>query len=261
MYTKTYYITSSDMDVNYRLTPHAALLYFQDCFASYLAHYNIAAFDILKDGKFWVISDFDLHFTGKRAMWLDKVEVSISFSELTSCRAYILFKLINANTGEEFANGESCWVTLDFKTRRPCNIQEILSKANAQDLGVKHRGKVNPHIENPVFIQDEIHKVNASDLDFNGHVCNRSYLIMAMATLSIDFIQKNSPEHLHIKFLKESFITDTLHINQYKDALDGLEFFHDIRNDEDKVICTIYSQWKEDSDELSKDVATLVHRN
>ena len=180
MYTKTYHITAGDMDVNYRMTPGAALLYFQDCYASYLSHHHIAAFDILKENKIWVISDFDLHFTDDRALWLDAVQVHLSYSEITSCRAYIHFEMSTTHENRVFAEGESCWVVLDIDSRKPCNIVELLSRANAVDSGVRHRGKINPRVADAELRAVVPHPVNTSDLDFNGHVCNRSYMAMAM---------------------------------------------------------------------------------
>ena len=36
-YTHRYSITAADMDTRYRMTPSAVLLYFQDCWARYMA--------------------------------------------------------------------------------------------------------------------------------------------------------------------------------------------------------------------------------
>ena len=47
-YTHRYSITAADMDTRYRMTPSAVLLYFQDCWARYMACLNLAAFDVVK---------------------------------------------------------------------------------------------------------------------------------------------------------------------------------------------------------------------
>ena len=267
MYTKTYHITAGDMDVNYRMTPSAALLYFQDCYASYLALHHIAAFDILKEGKIWVISDFDLHFTDSRALWLDAVKVDLSYSEITSCRAYIKFVMSTEHEGRVFAEGESCWTILDIESRRPCNVAEILERAHAADEGIRHRGKINPKVADAELKMVAPHPVNTTDLDFNGHVCNRSYMAMAMSTIPLELIKVANPEYVHIKFAKESFLGQTLDINVWAkpersitSADQDIEIFHDIRNENQDVICTVYSEWKIDKDDLSRDPADIILR-
>ncbi len=260
MYSGIYPVTAADMDVNYRMTPAAALLYFQDCYASYLAHNQISAFDLVKEGKIWVITDFDLHFIGERAMWLDVVKVRITLSEITSCRAYIAYELAIADTGRVFAKGESTWVVLDIESRRPCNIVEILDRAGAQSAGIRHRGKNNPVLEDKELLKTVKHEVNPSDLDFNGHVCNRSYMRMAIATVDLDFVRISNPVHVHIRFVKESFLGQTLDVMVYRDRNDANQLFHDIRNQDGELICTVYSRWKTDREGLSRDVCDLIRR-
>ena len=36
-YTHRYSLTAADMDTRYRMTPNAVLLYYQDCWARYMA--------------------------------------------------------------------------------------------------------------------------------------------------------------------------------------------------------------------------------
>lgn len=261
MYRKTYSITAGDMDINYRMTPNAALLYFQDCYASYLGSRYLGTFDLVKENKIWVITDFDLTFVDKRAMWADKISVSIRFSEIGLVRAYVSYELARVDTGKVFAKGDSCWVVLDCVSKRPVNVTEILARAEATDQGIRHRGKKYPVIEDGMLVRQEIHDVNCSDLDFNGHVCNRSYLSMAMTTMPVEFIRISNPKYVHIRFQKESFIDDVLTISVYNHPTDGNTIFHEIRNSRDDIICSVYSEWETDEQDLSQDVAELIARD
>ena len=47
-YTHRYSLTAADMDTRYRMTPNAVLLYYQDCWARYMACLHLAAFDVVK---------------------------------------------------------------------------------------------------------------------------------------------------------------------------------------------------------------------
>ena len=55
-YRHTYTATASDITPLYKLTPNAMLMYFQDSFARLMTIYNVAAFDIVKQHRMWVMS-------------------------------------------------------------------------------------------------------------------------------------------------------------------------------------------------------------
>ena len=50
-YTHTYTVTCQDMNKDYRLSPAAVLLYFQESFARYMGCLHLAAFDMVKERK------------------------------------------------------------------------------------------------------------------------------------------------------------------------------------------------------------------
>ena len=56
-YSQIYYVTNECMDVNYKLTPTGVVVFFQDCFAQFLTTKNLAAFDVIKDNIYWVVSN------------------------------------------------------------------------------------------------------------------------------------------------------------------------------------------------------------
>lgn len=55
-YTHRYSLTAADMDTRYRMTPNAVLLYYQDCWARYMSCLHLAAFDVIKENRIWVMS-------------------------------------------------------------------------------------------------------------------------------------------------------------------------------------------------------------
>ncbi len=98
--------------------------------------------------------------------------------------------------------------------------------------------------------------VNITDLDFNGHVCNRSYLSISMGTLPLEFIKQYSPRYMHIRFVRESFFGETLTCKVSK----GNEqtYWYDILNSKGKDICNVYVEWKDNKEALSKDVSEMI---
>jgi acyl-CoA thioesterase FadM len=94
-YTHRYSLTAADMDTRYRMTPNAVLLYYQDCWARYMACLHLAAFDIVKQNRIWVITEFNAWFEEQTAFWSDDIDVSVWNSEVSALRLYAEFRAPN----------------------------------------------------------------------------------------------------------------------------------------------------------------------
>ena len=258
-FQQQYTILASEMDITYHITPNAIMLYFQDCFARYLTLHRLAAFDIIKQNKIWVITEFDVNFKKEKPLWAETITVEIWFTELSSVRSYVDYRILDGK-GEVFAEGTSCWVIIDSVTKRPFAAKELLNASGI--LGTEDkRTRIAPQISSKkVFYQKEEHQVNVTDLDFNGHVCNRSYLSIAMATAPIDFIKTTTPKRFNIKFVREAFMGEVLTCNVYKAEDCADVYWHTIVNSAGKEICAIYSEWTKENTGLEKDVSELIPR-
>ena len=258
-FKQQYTILASEMDITYHITPNAIMLYFQDCFARYLTRHRLAAFDIIKQNKIWVITEFDLNYKQERPLWAEDITVELCFREIGSIRIYVDFSILNSR-GEIFAEGSSCWVIIDSVTKRPFAAKELLNAGGIFDAE-EGRMKIAPQISNQKeFYKQVEHQVNVTDLDFNGHVCNRSYLSIAMSTAPIDFIKATTPKRFNIKFVRESFMGDLLTCKVSKAADKEGVYWHSIVNKDGKEICTIYSEWTTENTGLEKDVSELIPR-
>ena len=257
IYQQTYTITASDMDMTYHITPNAIMLYFQDCFARYLTAKHLAAFDIIHDQLIWVITDFDLQFVNDRPLWSSDIQVKIRFNEISALRIYVDYCFCDAK-GEPFAEGASIWVILNSQTKRPVSAQALLEAGGIEATGKGTRCGTPKARAEKSLLKEVSHQVNVTDLDFNGHVCNRSYLTISMATLPVDFITTYSPRYFYIKFARESFFGDTLTCQISKG--EPLQYWFDIVNQHGKGICNIYSEWEDKHELLSRDVADYIPR-
>lgn len=258
-FQQQYTIVASDMDITYHMTPNAILLYFQDCFARYLTQHRLAAFDIIKQNKIWVITEFDVNFKKEKPLWAEGISVEIWFTEISSVRMYVDYRMSDSK-GEVFAEGSSCWVIIDSETKRPFAAKELLLSGGITDSEEGRTKPKCPVSNQKVFYKQIQHQVNVTDLDFNGHVCNRSYLSIAMGTAPLDFIKTTTPTRMHIKFVREAFMGDQLACNVYRAEDLANVFWHSIVNKDGKDICTIYSEWTNDNTGLSKDVSELIPR-
>lgn len=259
VYRKQYTVVASDMDVTYRMTPNAVMLYFQDAFARCLTARRLAAFDLVQQQLLWVITGFEVDYCGERPLWSDEVGVEIRFSAITPVRTYVAFRLYDAHNGL-FAEGNSCWVLINSVTKRPCAVQPLLAAA-----GITADGEEVPAMDwlagRPGSLAFEVkHQVNVTDLDFNGHVCNRSYLSIAMATAPLDFVRSAVPRQLKIRFLREAFMGEELTCSVFSSPAEPLTYWHEIGNAQGKAVCSICSRWEPVGTGGLRDVAELVTR-
>lgn len=231
-FAKTYSLMFGDMDINYHMTKMAAARYFQETFARFCAKYNLAAFDVLKDGIIWVVSDLHVEITDKLPMWSEEFSVFVWVSEVTKMRTYIDFEI---KCREKIvAKGESCFYLLDEKTRRPLKSSEIVSVFGVIDEKVFGEHSKQSYDIQGDKIAEKAHEVTVRDLDFNLHVNNLSYIGISFETAPADFLENNEVTEYSVKFLKETHLGDKL----------ACELF---LNDE-KIISRIYDT------ELSADV-------
>lgn len=258
-YSEIYKVLGSDIDIQYRMTPNAVLHYFQDCFARLVSSRHLAAFDIIKQDLIWLITEFDLNCTGERPLWSENIRVEISFSKITPIRMYADFRIYDCHD-RIFAEGCSVWVVIHAATKRPFASKEMLENAGITESGEPFKG-IAPQVKaEKIAVKSVNHTVNISDLDFNGHVCNRSYLRFAMNTAPLEFLNQNKPERIHVKFVREAFLNEVLTCNVSKYDTEQDIFSHEITGEDGKTVCNIYTEWADDTQAVAKDISEALIR-
>ncbi|MBQ7996199.1 MAG: hypothetical protein IJ249_00850 [Paludibacteraceae bacterium] len=239
-YSHQYSITAADMDTGYRMTPSAVLLYYQDCWARYMGCLHLAAFDIVKKNLMWVISEFNAWTTGETVYWGDDIEVTVWNSEISALRVYAEFRITKTG-GKEVAHGYGVWTLLDTVARRLAPNTPLAPMMTAlpqftTDGHKKHRFPTGGTLEQQIE-----HRVNPINLDFNGHVNNRTYLSIAMQTANEQFMNAFAIRSFAIHWLHETFLNDILTCSVY--AFESGVYVHSIANREGKAVAEIYSEW------------------
>ncbi len=256
-YQQTYTISVMDMDISYRITPNAILHYFQDTFARFLTTRRLAAFDIIKKNLIWVITDFETTFVKERPLWSSEVRMKVQINEISLVRISLGYQFYDSND-EVFAEGTSTWAMLDTVSRRPFPCKEMMEAGGMTETGVVPKRTRLPKAPDHSLVQSVHHQVNVTDLDFNGHVSNRTYLAIALGTFTPEFIRNFSPRYLHIKFKKESFFGQSLTCNVCQD--ENHHFWYDILNGEGEDLCNVYAEWEEHETGYAGDVSDLIPR-
>ncbi len=223
----------------YRLRPISAIMYLQDAFARYCATKKMAAYDLFPKNLYWIVSEFNIEFTDKSPFWSEEITTEIWISEITKLKIYTDFKLYNR--GKVFAYGNACWFILDQTTKRPSKTDIITEKFNIIPEFVIGEHKKFSIGEIKEKISEIVHKNNLSDLDFNNHVNNKSYINIAETAMTSEFKKTYQLKTLNIRFNKESFLDDILVCATHK--TEQPDTYAHIISKDNISICEIQTAW------------------
>ena len=240
-YKKRYSVILDNMDLNeYKLRPIAAIMYIQDAFARLCATKRIAAFDLFASNQYWIVTEFNINFIDIMPFWSEEIEVEIWISEITKIKIYTDYEIKYKN--KTFAKGNALWFIIDKETRRPAKTDILNDKFNiCNELTIgEHKKFIMP--EPKEKISEIKHKNNLSDLDFNNHVNNKSYINLAEMTASEKFRETYSLQSLNIRFNKETFLDDNLICSTYKTEHPDV-YTHIVEKD-GMSVCDISTKWK-----------------
>ena len=245
-YKHSYNVILDNMDINeYRLRPISAIMYLQDAFARYCATKKVAAYDLFPHNLYWVVGEFNIDFRGTLPFWSEEITTEIWISEITKLKIYTDFKLYYNNS--VFAQGNGCWFILDQLTKRPVKTDIIRDKFEICDEFVlgEHKKFLLP--EQKEKVSEIIHTNNLSDLDFNNHVNNKSYINLAEMTAGEEFRKTHSLKSLNIRFNRETFLGDSLVCGTYK-TFEQNKYIHTITK-EGVSVCDISTVWESGTDD------------
>ena len=241
-YSKKYNVILDNMDLfEYRLRPISAIMYLQDAFARYTATKKMAAYDLFPSNQYWIVTEFNIDFTDDLPFWSEEIEINIWISEITKLKVYTDYELRYKN--KTFAKGNALWFIIDRESKRPAKTDIVAERFELCDeltLG-EHKKFVLPEVTE-VYTKIE-HTNNLSDLDFNKHVNNKSYVNIAELTAPDEFRKTHKLKTLSIRFNRETILGDTLICTANK-TQNPCQFVHTIEKDGVSV-CDISTTWEE----------------
>ena len=240
-YTKKYNIILDNMDLfEYRLRPISAIMYLQDAFARYTATKRMAAYDLFADNLYWVVAEINVDFIEPLPFWSEEIEISVWFSEISKLKIYVDYEIKYKN--KPFAKGNSLWFLISRESQRPVRADEVAKKfVICEELALgEHKKFILPQAKE-VYKKIE-HVNNLSDIDFNKHVNNKSYINLAEMTAPEEFRKTHKLKKLHIRFNKETFLGDKLLCTTYLTEVQN-RFTHIIEK-EGCSVCDIATVWE-----------------
>ena len=256
-YRHTYTSTASDITPLYRLTPNAMLMYFQDSFARLMTIHHVAAFDIVKQHRMWVITEVQIDIQPTVTYWSEDFTVEIWVSELTSLRIYCDFRIFRKDDEQLIASGTSQWNILNLDTKRLETTDFLTDKMTVvPELMTASHKKIRFPKAQSVDMQME-HRTTRLDLDFNFHVSNRSYVSIALLTMPDEVLSSQTLTLLVVHWLHETYLDETLTCHTSHIADDS--YLHTLTNSEGLVVCELMSRWQPQYE--SADVSEVLSRD
>ena len=110
---------------------------------------------------------------------MEEIKVEVWISEISKLKIFTDFKLYHKEN--IFAKGNGCWFILNQDTKRPVStdtVKEYIPLCNEFALGEHKKFTVT---ESKEKLNEITYKTNLSDIDFNSHVNNKSYINIAQA--------------------------------------------------------------------------------
>ena len=198
------------------------LMYFQDSFARLMTIHHVAAFDIVKQHRMWVITEVQMDIRPTVTYWSENFTVEIWVSELTSLRIYCDFRIVRKDNEQLIASGTSQWNILNLDTKRLETTDFLADKLTVvpELMTASHKKVRFPKPQTFDMLME--HRATRLDLDFNFHVSNRSFIV----------------HWLHETYLDETLTCHMSHID------DG-SYLHTLTNAEGIVVCELMSRWQQ----------------
>lgn len=236
------------MDINeYTIRPISVIMYLQDAFARFCATKKMAAYDLFEPNQYWIVTEFNIDFIDNLPYWSEEIEVSIWISEISKIKIYTDYEIRYKN--KTFAKGNALWFIIDRTTKRPVKTDVVAERFEVVNNLVLGEHKKFVLSESKEQVREIKHTNNLSDLDFNNHVNNKSYINLAEMTSNDEFKSKHVLTSLNIRFNRETFLGDTLTCTTYKTEKEN-QYSHIIEKDGVSV-CDISTTWKEKTPRLS----------
>jgi acyl-ACP thioesterase len=245
-YTKTYNVILDNMDMfRYRHRPIAAIMYLQDAFARFTATKKMAAYDLFDKNLYWVVAEFNMDFVDSLPFWSEELKIELWFSEISKLKIYIDFNLYYKD--KVITKGNALWFLIDKETKRPAKTDILKEKFEVCEelvLG-EHKKFIVP--DSKELYKQITHTNNLSDIDFNNHVNNKSYINLAEMTAPDEFKETHTLKELHIRFNKETFLGDSLTCSTFRTDIPNT-YTHKIEK-EGVPVCDISTVWRENTND------------
>ncbi|WP_172915546.1 acyl-[acyl-carrier-protein] thioesterase [Capnocytophaga canimorsus] len=207
IFTETYKVRSTQLNVNNQLGLYGVLGILQDIAAEHAENLGFGYEQLVKEGFFWVLTQQKLKMK-RWPKWNERITVKTWSLPVMGVYAFREFEILSEK-GEVIGSCSSTWITLDIASRKPIDLsdrQELFYARTDGALDFK-----TERIDLPSDLE-LIKKFNVriSDLDVNLHVNNIKYSQWVLDMLSLKNHKNYAIKEYDINFLSETFYNDEI---------------------------------------------------
>jgi acyl-ACP thioesterase len=207
------------IDRSDRLTLASVFNLFQEAAISHAENLGVGRDSMSRTGQAWVLSRMSVQ-VDRRPMYGETVTVRTwprGPEKLFALRDYDIRDAQDIPA----VRARSCWLVVDLEKRRPLRPQAALETIPLNEgVDALPSGAIGLS-ERPNLLKKTERAAAYSDLDYNGHVTNVSYIQWIQDALDAPFLENASKMRLDINYLNEVFPGQTVEIWSAPFADDG----------------------------------------
>lgn len=241
MRTEQFRIKGPDILPNYLLDPVSIAQFFQEAFAYQCADLGLAAYDLQKNERSWVLMDLKMEFLAPLPRWRELLELKLWTRAVQGLRLFEDFQAVYQ--GEVIAQGTSGWLIINEATRRPMPIETVSKAFQVDDMAVFADFKFRKR-KFPTTISNQLnYTIHAADIDFNHHLNSIRYIDLALEAVPLTFRDSHVLKGFEVRYHKEAYLRDELLIEVA--AQDDACFLHQLVDARTRELkCTLLTAWE-----------------
>jgi len=206
IWTQTYDVNTIVLNHHKRLGLVGLLNILQDAAWIHAGHLGHGYEEMISHGTIWVLTRQKLVMTDW-PVWRDVVTIRTWVRPIAGAIAIRDYEIIVGD--RKLGECTACWLTLDFKTRRPqkLNLGENQMESRKDGVLRLQPEKIVPQtgLEPAATIQ-----VRNSDLDLNGHVNNTRYAQWILDSIAAETHAAFRLSEYEVNFLSETNVGDEI---------------------------------------------------
>ena len=197
---KTYPISMSEHDLQYRLKPAALLNLLQDMGARNIYGTPFGNQELNAQNLGWFLVRYRIEFD-KYPKELSEISLKTENRGTLRQTAYRTFEAFTTD-GERILRALSSWLMVDLESKSLVNIEQKFPnitkfEKRENDLTLRKLKTITEWNKEKTF------HVRYEDLDMNGHVNNTIYISWAMEALDIEYLNSHNIKNIDIYFKHE----------------------------------------------------------
>jgi len=239
-----YPLTIADIDAENRLSAGAVLCYFQDAIARFLSIAKVSALDLMEEGRTWMILEFHSSFAEDMPTWPGIVQTEVYLSEISQLKAYVDF-LFRDSQGQIIARDTSKWVMMDVNERKPVpcgEVKRFIEQYDEKNHKAHERFQFLPFDASAERGHSTQHVITRLETDFNGHMSNRDFVRLALASIPPALIQERTIREMHVRFIKECHEGETIDCSSKEGDKGTIALF--LSNTQGELVCQCQTVWR-----------------